>query len=254
VRRSANALAALAVATLALATASVAVVGSAFADSATELDAFVESSVKPTTLDKREYRPVTLFSGVRTSAPGGVSGFQANPRREVVDYGKNIKFDLSATPVCSSLPPNGATAGQARAACPKSYLGSGHGQLTGPDQVTGPGVVIDDMTVSVFHGGPFGKNGIVLYTSSPTLSAAAPPIYAKIEKSKAGKRYGLALVIPHVPESAVYLVTEFAFTIERASKSVLGRCKVKTFPFQRTVTYADGSSEVATLSQPCKRR
>jgi hypothetical protein len=28
----------------------------------------------------------------------------------------------------------------------------------------------------------------------------------------------------------------------------------KKFPFQRTVTFADGSSEVATLSQPCKRR
>jgi hypothetical protein len=226
----------------------VAVAGLAFADSATEFDVLVEASVKPAKLDKKKYKPVTLFSEVRTSAPGGVNGLQANERTEVLDYGTDVEWDLRATPVCSSLPPNGATPEQARAACPKSYLGSGHGRLTGPD------LTIDDMTVSAFHGGPFGKNGLVLYTSSPTLGGGAPPVYGKIERSKAGNEYGQALVIPNVPESGVFLVTEFTFTIERATKSVLARCMAKKFPFQRTVTFADGSSEVATLSQPCKRR
>jgi hypothetical protein len=35
---------------------------------------------------------------------------------------------------------------------------------------------------------------------------------------------------------------------------VLARCKSKKFTFQRKVTYTDGSSETAELTQKCKQK
>lgn len=221
--------------------------GLAFADGATDNVAKVEGSVKPTKLDKKKYKPVALFSGVATE--GNVTGAQANPAVEYLSYGKNIKFDFNAGDVCTSLPPSGSTPEQARAACPKSsYIGSGHATVTPPNGAA----PIDDIIVSVFRGAD--KKGIQLHTYSPTLLAAAPLVLGSIVKSNAGSKYGVALSVPHAPETGALMITEFNATISKASKAVLGRCKAKSFLFQRKVTYTDGSTETADLSQPCKRK
>src|SRR3954469_25074982 len=63
----------------------VALIGStlALADGASTNDAQVDGSISPTKLDKKKYKPISLFSGVRTTVPGGVTGTQSNP---VVEY------------------------------------------------------------------------------------------------------------------------------------------------------------------------
>ena len=120
----------------------------AFAAGADTNEAFVDGSISPSKLDKKKYKPINLFTGVRTTVPGGVNGTQSNPVSEYLSYPKNVKFDLDAADICTTLPASGSTAQQARDACPKgSYLGSGVGE------VQGPGIApITDIVVSVFRG------------------------------------------------------------------------------------------------------
>jgi hypothetical protein len=220
--------------------------GVAFGDGATDNVAKVEGSVKPNKLSKNDYKPVTLFSGVATEA--NVTGTQANPAAEYISYGKNVKFDFNAGDVCTALPPSGSTPDQAKAACPKTaYLGSGHASVQFPGLA-----LIDDVTVSVFRGPT--KKGIFLHTYSPTLLAASPTVPSQIVKSNAGGKFGYALSVPNSPVTGSGMITEFNATISKKSGAVLARCKAKKFLWQRKVTYTDGSTETAELSQPCKRK
>ena len=211
-------------------------------------NAFVDGSVSPSKLDKKKYKPVNLFLGVRTEVQGGVNGTQANPRSEFISIPKNVKIDLNGGAVCTSLPPSGSTPAQAQSACPKaSYLGSGKAAIQGPG-----GVAINDITVSVFRGPS--KNGIQLHTYSPTLLAAAPTVLGSIVKSNAGSKFGSALSVPNAPETGSLMLTGFNATINKSSKVAQARCKSKTMTFQRKVTYADGSTETAELTQKCKQK
>ena len=219
----------------------------AFADGASDNTAFVDGSVKPGKLDKKKYKPINLFSGVRTQA--NVTGTQSNPASEYISYPKNVKFNFNAGDVCTTLPPSGSTAQQARDACPpSSYLGSGKAAVFGPGNVP----TATDIVVSVFRGPD--KKGIALHTASPTLGPAAPTVLGSVVKSNAGGKYGYALSVPHSPETGALMITEFNATITKKSKAVLARCKSKNMPFQRKVTYADGSTETVEINQKCKRK
>lgn len=211
-------------------------------------DAFVDGSVSPSKLDKKKYKPINLFSGVRTEIPGGVTGSQSNPLEEFISYPKNVKFNLNKPDLCTTVPPSGSTPEQAKEACPpKSYLGEGVAEVQGPG-----GVVIDDLTVSTFAGPT--KGGILLHTYSPTLLAASPTVPGAIVKSNAGSKFGEALSVPHSPETGSLMITKFNSNIDKSSKTALARCKNKKMTFQRKVTYADGSSETAELQQKCKQK
>jgi hypothetical protein len=219
----------------------------AFGTGATDNQAFVDGKLKKTTLPKKKYVKNQLFLGVRTETNAPL-GTQSNPAVENISFGKNIKFDLKAGAECSTLPPSGSTAQQARDACPKkSYLGSGEAELIQPN-----GQRITDVVVSVFKGPQ--SNGIQLHTASPTLQAAAPTINGSIQKSNAGSAYGQALVVPAVPETGSLMITKFNATIEKSTGVVLTRCKSKKIPYLRKVTYQDGSTETAELTQKCKRK
>jgi hypothetical protein len=210
-------------------------------------DAFVDGTISPTKLDKKKYKPVELFSGVRTSIPGGVTGTQSNPITEYLSYPKNMKFDFDAGDVCTTLPPSGSTPQQARDACPAdSFIGEGVAE------VQGPGIApITDIIVSVFRGPE--KNGIQLHTSSTTLGPAAPTVLGEVVNSKVSG-YGQALSVPHAPETGGLMITKFNAKISKASKAVTARCKTKTMTFQREVTYADGSKETVETTQNCKQK
>lgn len=219
----------------------------AVAAGADENEAFVDGSVKPAKLDKKKYKPVSLFTGVRTTVTGGVTGAQSNPVSEYLSYPKNVKFNLNAADICTALPASGSTAEQARAACPKkSFLGSGVGE------VQGPGIApITDIVVSVFRGP--GKNGVQLHTASGTLGPAAPTVLGEIVKSRV-QGYGNALSVPNAPETGGLMITKFNAKITKASKAVTARCKSKKMTFQREVTYHDGSKETVETTQKCKRK
>jgi hypothetical protein len=232
-----------------LATGLVVAVGAssiALADGVSENEAFVDGKISPSKLDKKKYKPVSLFSGVRTQTT--VNGLQKNPTVEYLSYPKNMKFDFNAGSVCTTLPPSGSTQQQARDACPAdSYLGQGVAE------VQGPGIApITDIIVSVFRGPA--TNGIQLHTQSATLGAAAPTVPGSVVKSNAGSTFGQALSVPHAPETGALMITKFNANIEKGSKAVLARCKSKTMTFQRKVTYADGSTETVETTQKCKRK
>jgi hypothetical protein len=219
----------------------------AFAAGADTNEAFVDGSISPSKLDKKKYKPVNLFTGVRTTVPGGVTGAQSNPASEYLSFPKNVKFDLSKADTCTTLPPSGSTAQQARDACPKgSYLGSGVGEVQGPGLAP-----ITDIVVSVFHGPA--KNGVQLHTSSATLGPAAPTVLGEIVKSNVSG-FGNALSVPHAPETGGLMITKFNAEITKSSKVVTARCKSKTMTFQRVVTYVDGSKETVETTQKCKRK
>ena len=101
----------------------------AWADGATDNEAFVDGSVNPSKLDKKKYKPVNLFVGVRTEGP--VTGTQENPEAEYISFGKNIKWQSTAAPFCTApIETPGLTADQARAMCPgKSLIGTGEAEV-----------------------------------------------------------------------------------------------------------------------------
>ena len=226
----------------------------AYADGDGDNDAFVDGKVKPNELDQRKFKPVQFFTGVRTEGP--VTGAQQNPEKEVISFGKNIKFDLGAAPNCSA-PIEGQTTAGAKAACPdESNIGSGEAAVAfpdGDDADTEPDVV-NDIVVTVFKGP--GKKEVRLHTYSNSLPGATPTVNGKIVDSKAGKKYGQALVVADAPDAAgdVAMITKFNATIEKSSKVVKARCKAKKFLFERVVTYDDGTKDTATREQKCKRK
>jgi hypothetical protein len=226
----------------------------AHADGIADNTPFVDGSVSPTKLDKKKYKKVELFTGVRTegaiSANGCNShGTQCNPEAELISFGKNIKIDSTKAPVCDATIEN-LTTEAAKAACPPdSDLGGGEAQVTLPG-----GFVSEPITVTAFNGP--GKDQLRLHTYSSQLAGATPTVQGFIVKSAAGSQYGQALNVPDAPDVAddTGKITKFNATIEKGSGVVTARCKAKTFLWQRIVTYDDGSKETAELSQPCKRK
>lgn len=222
----------------------------AYADGASDNTAFVDGSVSPKKLDKKKYKPVNLFLGVRTEAPN-VDGNQQNPEQENISLGKNIKWDGTKAPVCTAaIETPGLTAQQAADLCPsKSLLGTGEAEVALSNAAR-----VSDIIVSVFNGP--GKNQVRLHTSSVTLGAAAPTVFGEIVKSQAGSKFGQALNVPDSPDAGgdAFLITKFNANIDKSSKVATARCKSKKIPFLRTVTYDDGSKETAELTQKCKRK
>lgn len=217
----------------------------AYADGVSENEAQVEGSVKPTKLDKKKFKPVTLLTGVRTT--GTTPGI--NPEKEHISWGKNVKLKTKKAPTCAA-PIEFQSTDAARAACPgKSYLGSGRANIELPG-----GVIYEGLTVAVFNGP--GTNEVRLHTYDPRLAGATPTVFGKVVKSRAGGKYGQALQVDDAPDVAgdAGRITAFNATINKKSKVATARCKAKKFLWNRVVTYDDGSEEEITLEQKCKRK
>jgi hypothetical protein len=221
----------------------------AYADGVTDNTPFVDGNVKPSKLDRDKRSPVALFTEVRTEGP--VTGSQQNPEQELIEYDRDGKWKSTAAPFCTAeIEVPGLTADQARALCPPdSYIGSGDAEVALNDTVR-----IDDITVSVFNGPA--KNEIRLHTSSPTLGASAPTVFGRIVRSEDRGKYGPALLVEDAPDAGgdAFMITKFNATILKSSGISLSRCSDKKLTTRRTVTYDDGTREVAKSSQRCKRR
>ena len=223
----------------------------AFADGASENEVGVYGKVKPNKLDSRKYKPVKFFSGVTTDTTHAVPG-QQNAERVLLEWGKNIKFDSKAAPVCTASI-NGTTTEQAKSLCPPgSNLGSGvaHANLGGgPDQVS-------DVTVTAFNGP--GNKHVRLHAYTPSLGAANTQVVdGDIIKAPSGGKYGYALNVTDAPDLGgdAFMLTQFDATIDKSTKTVLARCKAKKFLWKNTTTYDDGTKETSqVVSQPCKRK
>jgi hypothetical protein len=225
-----------------------AVSGLAFAAGSDENEAGVVGKVKPSKLDKKKYKKVALFAGVTTTTTHEVPG-QQNPEAEFIEFGKNLKLDNSKADFCTA-DLNQTTTDQAKAACPAgSDLGTGSASAN-----LGSAGNRDDIVVTAFNGP--GKNQLRLHAFSPTLGASLTQVVdGFIVKAKTAG-YGQALSVPNAPDlgNDAFLLTSFNTNIDKGTGVVTARCKAKKFLFKRTVTYDDGSEEVATLTQKCKRK
>ena len=222
--------------------------GIALADGASDNEEGVLGKVTPNKLSKKEYKPVDFYTGVTTTTTHAVPG-QSNPEVQLIEFGKNVKFQTSKAPTCSA-PLNGTTTDQAKAACdPKSNIGSGSATADlgeGPNQV-------NDVQVTVFNGP--GKNQIRLHAYTPTLGAAnTQVVQGNIIKAPSGGKYGQALNVADAPDLGgdAFMLTKFDATISKKSKTVTARCKSSKFLWHNVVTYDDGSKDTADLSQSCK--
>ncbi len=231
------------------------VAGIAFADGTSENDPKVLGKVSPKKLDKKKFKPVKFYTGVATTTTSSVPG-QQNPESEMLEFGKNIKFQNKKAPFCS-VPLNGTTTEQAEAACAAEV--GGNGSVIGKGQANadlgqGPQQV-DDVIVTAFNGP--GPNQLRLHAWSPTLGSGATQVVdGLIVKAPSGGKYGQALSVPDAPDLGedAFMLTLFDSTISKSSKVVSGRCKAKKFLWKRTVTYDDGTKETVELSQKCKRK
>ena len=221
---------------VAVATAGIAVAGGT---GASENNARVVAKVTPSKLDKKKFKPVSVFLGV-VNSKGHIDGLQSNPASERIRWTKNIKVNLNKAPRCTVPIANGTPTAQAKAMCPpKSNLGSGDAEVTAPG-----GAVIAEPVVTVFNGP--GKNELRLHTYSEDLGVASPIVDAKIINN------GRALNVPEAPETGGVMITGFNSKITKASKIATAKCKPKKFKTTRRVVYADGSSESVSESQKCK--
>jgi hypothetical protein len=222
----------------------------AYADGTSENDASVTGAVtkkKKPKLSPKKFKKVDFMTGVRTESDTIGPGHD-NPESEFISFGKNIKFKTGSAPVCTTVPAPGSTPAQARAACPsKSFLGSGNAKVFGAG-----GTPVDETVVVSAFNGP-GANQLQLHTYSDVLLGASPTVLGNIVNSNAGKKYKKALAVES-PETGPIMITEFNTNISKSSGVVRARCKAKKFLWRRVVTYDDGTTDTATLSQKCKKK
>lgn len=216
-------------------------------------DATVEGSVNPSKLDKKKFKPVNLFLGVRNSL-SSTGNEQANAAAENIQISKNVKVNLNKAAICPTELANGTTTEQAREICPdESYLGEGDAEVAAPGQFCTPPqatpCVARNPVVSVFRGPQ--PNQLQLHTYDPDLGAASPVVDSFIVDAE-DKGFGQALDVPNAPVTGPLKIISFNATVMKSTKVATAKCDPKTIKFRRTVTYVDGSSEVANLEQKCK--
>ena len=202
--------------------------GIAFADGRANNNAGVDGSISPTKLDKKKYKPVALFSGVRTSVPVGRPARRRSRTSEYISYRKNVKFDFKAGSVCTTLPPSGSTPEQARAACPAdSYLGSGAARSRARRLLRSP-------TSSSRCSAGRRRTGS---SCTPTARRSGGRTDgARLDRQvecRQGVRPG-ALGAERAADRRVGMITKFNATISKSSKAVTARCKTKTMKFLGT--------------------
>ena len=219
-------------------------------------EARVVSKVKPSKLDKKRFKPISVLLGV-VNSPDSAGNEIANPAAERIAWSKNVNVNLSKAPRCTAPLANGTTPAFAKSQCPaKSFLGSGDATVHGPGslpQCGGTPCVIADPVVSVFNGP--GRSQLRLHTYDQDLGAASPIVNARIVRANRQERrkgYGQALSVPHAPVTATLKITSFNSTILKSRKVATAKCKPKQFKVLRRVTYTDGSSETASKTQKCK--
>jgi hypothetical protein len=254
-----------AVAALAL---SLAVTGIAVAGDTpgTELnEAEVVGSVKPSKLPKKDFKPVSLFLGV-VNSPDSTGNPDGNAAAENISISKNVKVNLSKTPLCPVELTNGTPTETAIATCEAgagegSMIGQGVAEVHAPgaaaacndpsDPEPEPPCVVAEPVVTVFHGPTVNK--LQLHTYSPALGASSPVVDSFIVDSTVNG-YGKALDVPVAPVTGALKITGFNATIAKSTKVAKAKCDPKKIKFLREVTYKDGppaSSETATKVQNC---
>ena len=214
--------------------------------------------VKPTTLPKNSFAPITLHvsGGIKTK-----DGSQPPALREViVDSDKNGAINPKGLATCTASKITATNTQAAKKACPKAIVGSGKVSVrvafpeSTPFEANGPLVV--------FNGGEKGGTTTLLihaYVSVPTATAIVTTV--KIRKEHRG-RYGLRSIasIPVIAGGSGS-VTSFELTIGktftykgRQQSYLEAKCATGSFAAEADAIFEGGTEAKGSVIRTCKAK
>jgi len=220
----------------------------------------IDTKITPSKLDKKKYKPVTLFVDVKTQNNSGAAVNQDQPPTATetdVSFTKNLKFDTKAVPNCKvdSNAITNTTADQARAACgPDSQVSvdkGTHGEVTIDNNPALPSANTKlQIQITAFNGQK--PNTIYLHTD-PAGIPTKPVLVGKLVKGSGA--YGSILKVS-IPALGAGGISDFTTTV-KAGKYIQARCKSTTQKFLATTTFTDwtgGTKSTDDFTSKCAQK
>jgi hypothetical protein len=222
--------------------------------------------VTPSTAPKTTYKPVSLFSDLKThyTNPGNNNPGGAVDRAQLY-LDKYAKVDPTQAAKCADNQLAGKTMAQAMAACKNALVGSGTATATanGLFQING--------CVLLFNGKPAtsgpdaGLPTLKVFTrvqaSNPsTISCANPTtntggnatILLNGVLRNATGLYGKVLDVNNITQSAAFPLEEFKTTIGKSTSTYIqAKCPTTPWHTQVTWTYNDNTKKTVSKTQSC---
>jgi hypothetical protein len=171
--------------------------------------------------------------------------------QSVITFPKSLKFDPGNLPDCSLSSIVGQSSAGARAACPKSIVGSGSNTQLFSDGRTLNG------TITAFNGAPSGGfPSLYLHVEFPGV--ATKPILNGIIRGNV-----LTVQIPPVQGSVIDSITTTLFGKRVVGKNkktgqkryyASARCSTGKWATTETVTYQGGKTLSTTVNNKCKQK
>jgi hypothetical protein len=218
----------------------------------------IEANFKPTKLDKKKYKPVTLFVDVITA-----NNDEGNPDqppsadRTQVDFPKNLKFDPGAVPQCKAdeAALQNTTTETATDLCGKdsivSVAGAGKTEATvlvDPVPATpGTSPLVVPVVVTAFNG--FEKDTIFLHSRADAVNNTSV-LVGKLKTGPTGFGKTLDVTIPDLLAGAI---SDFKTTV-KGGKYIQARCKSKSFKYQARTDYENHTPTTATADGKCTQK
>jgi hypothetical protein len=218
----------------------------------------IKANLKPTKLDKKKFKPATIFVDIITTTDKDVNPNLDQPpsaNRTIVDFPKNAKFDTKAVPKCKGTEAQlqGTTTDQAKQICGnKSIVSVAKGthahvtidsNPTLPNSTTFPVPVV----VTAFNGEK--PNTLFLHARADSVNTTSV-LVGKLKKSSSPYATKLDVTIPPL---ALGAIDDFTTTVKNG-KYVQARCKSKKNPFRATSFYDNHPKTVATTTSKCKQK
>jgi hypothetical protein len=217
--------------------------------------------VTPSTAPQNTYKPVSLFSDLKThyTNPGNNNPGGAVDRAQLY-LDKYAKVDPTQAAKCADNQLAGKTMAQAMAACKNALVGSGTATATanGLFQING--------CVLLFNGQPqSGLPTLKVFTrvqaSNPsTISCANPAtnnqgnatvLLNGVLKNATGL-YGKVLDVNNITQSASFPLEEFKTTIGKSTSTYIqAKCPTTPWHMQTTWTYNNNVKKTVSKTQPC---
>lgn len=217
----------------------------------------IESTVKPTKLDKKKFKPVTLFVDVETANNDESTTFTQPPKatNTKVDFPKNLKFDTKAVPNClvTDAQITNQPASVAKDLCgPKSQVsvdGPGTQGVVTIDFTPNVADTATELTTSIIAFNGNQPNTIYLHTD-PAGIPTKPVLTGKLGKAPTG--YGDRLDVT-IPPLAAGAISSFKTTVKNG-KYIQANCKKTAPKFQVSSVYTDHTPTSSTFTGKCTQK
>jgi len=220
----------------------------------------IVTKITPTKLDKKKFKPVTIFNDIIT---GGNDQAGQNPDqppsadRTRVDFSKNLKFDSNAVPNCQGdeAALQNTTTQLATQICGSksivSIKGAGKTEATvvvdPAPTVPGTAPLVVDVVVTAFDG--FQDKTIFLHARADAVNNTSV-LVGKLTKGPTGFGSTLDVTIPDLLAGAI---SDFKVTV-KAGKFVQGVCKDKTPTYRARTEYENHQPTTAVNTPKCTRK